>query len=1385
MLEGRRIGPNSGLKCDADSRPLIVSGGTMTRFRGHKGRSTAHAQGRGLGTWVSIAVVVAVVLSTVASSVPIASHSTSRAGPTVPRTPQSKVSVAASPPSPGQLNVFDFGPGPETADPAAANDEVSAGPIMNVFETLISRDTSSSDAFVPTLATCVPGTIQCVSDYGSSLVGVDASGAPQFWTFVIDPAARFYDPQTQAAWGVYPSDVMFSVARDLAWADYPGIGTQTGWELGQALLPYGTTGFGSPYDNSPLNIFSSMLINDTRYCPTLALTQANGCVTFNAYSGGHSWPYFLQILANPLGGSVVPCGWFTFKTAAEVSQGANVGGVPGFPGTQSAGGDGSCLLPGGARSTNDAGYQSFLSTLASGASPTWQAYEQLGLNWPVQQPDVQWNDVGSGPYYAVYAPDSTPPVYTLFANPAYQQPSGCSDSSGLVVYGGTCYPTPGSFQPLVADYFETSDINGINELAAGHADFVTVTAQDLGNVLAMPDSAVVNPSPTTSQLLFPFNMAWNAANYAGLGAVPSANIPSDFFSHIAARELLRQAYMYATTESQAFSTSGVAWMTPASGPIPSGLSTYYPTDIPVPTANADPNPSDPGSAAWWWTAGITPSTPTAPNPYYDPELASCAAIGTQCTFPITGIASGDGGTPIDQAIDIWINEIESITSNHVQPTLIDLPLGTIPASLVDSQLAAPAGSGALPVWTTGWSGYIPPLDGTTSTDGIEEEIVHALDGLIDVNREGIPKLQPAAGHIGNAFSTVSDVRAVLPAVEPLSCSTNSEFAPLWQPTPPAYPSDPTWFATGEVYPDVGVAASDAVCEALSSFTDPTCTGDTASVSSAAYWAGEPFIPDACQGWAYGAALATMEQAAQEPVVTTRAQELDQAERILNSLALYVYGGEPIRFICTAPWIASSTVNTNPMIGGSGDQLWFEVKYAPATVKFVESGLPSGASWSVSAGTPFPVSQSNTTTVDSSGNVVGEIDFSEPTGQLTYSVSAPTGYIALTPKGSINVGASGATVAVAFDKLQSVTFTASGLAGQTTWTVTFAGHTESSSTSSIVFLVPDGTAYAYTISPIPGYTASPSSGTITVGDSDRSISVVFTAVLYGLTFTETGLPSGDSWSVTSCAGTQTSSGATIEFQAPDGTCSYSVTAPIAYSASPASGSVVISGAPVAVGIAFALTLYAVQFVETGLPAGTAWTVALAGVLHTSTASSILYEMSYGEAAFQVTPVSGYTTLPWSGTVTVSGSPVLVNVSFEPNTLTTTFVESGLPTGKTWTVTLNGITQSGSGTQLRFPIGVGTGFPFVVNSVYVGSSGSYTYYYLPAPATGSVAGGATATISFTYHVVIVRGPTGMVAGGDRSLAATGYIQPVSTVLPTSTWNCQAMPTLRLPARLVEPS
>src|SRR2546422_713045 len=153
--------------------------------------------------------------------------------------------------------------------------------------------------------------------------------------------------------------------------------------------------------------------------------------------------------------------------------------------------------------------------------------------------------------------------------------------------------------------------------------------------------------------------------------------------------------------------------------------------------------------------------------------------------------------------------------------------------------------------------------------------------------------------------------------------------------------------------------------------------------------------------------------------------------------------------------------------------------------------------------------------------------------------------------------------------------------------------------------------------------------------------------FPVTFTETGLPAGTSWSVALNGPSKTSTTTTITFYEPNGTYSYAVGGVPDYIAAPASGSVTLSGAPVGVTISFTsgtAVTYTVTFTGTGLPSGSSWSVTLGGDMMSSISGTIAFTKPNGTYTFSIGTVPGYSASPSSGTLTVNGRAVGVSISF---------------------------------------------------------------------------------------------------------------------------------------------
>ena len=315
---------------------------------------------------------------------------------------------------------------------------------------------------------------------------------------------------------------------------------------------------------------------------------------------------------------------------------------------------------------------------------------------------------------------------------------------------------------------------------------------------------------------------------------------------------------------------------------------------------------------------------------------------------------------------------------------------------------------------------------------------------------------------------------------------------------------------------------------------------------------------------------------------------------------------------------------------------------------------------------------------------------------------------------------------------TVTFTETGLVSGTMWTVVVGGTPYSTTATSLAVPEPYGT-YAYSVTPIPGYTQSVTSGSVLVSGAP-TISIVFSQVKYAVTFSESGLPAGDTWYVNISSGpslSATGATSTLSANLPNGTYTYSVaTNDATYAPNYYSGTVDVTGSPVsAAPITFSPVTYSVVFTETGLPGGTSWTATLASSPQSTTSSSITFSVTNGTYSYSIASSNNhYAPNVYSGGVLVEGSGATVPITFSPVTYLVTFSESGLPAGATWYVNVTdgpNLATTGATTSLTAQLFNGT-YPFTV------ATNEKTY--APAYADSSVVvNGAPASASDTFALV----------------------------------------------------
>jgi YVTN family beta-propeller protein len=344
--------------------------------------------------------------------------------------------------------------------------------------------------------------------------------------------------------------------------------------------------------------------------------------------------------------------------------------------------------------------------------------------------------------------------------------------------------------------------------------------------------------------------------------------------------------------------------------------------------------------------------------------------------------------------------------------------------------------------------------------------------------------------------------------------------------------------------------------------------------------------------------------------------------------------------------ASATGTSNLTVVGGGS--------TPYSIEFQETGLPLGENWSVEMGATTYVEDGSHFTVD------------EPNGTYAYYVPRATGYAATVSYGNVTLATANATVTIDFQPTYPVTFTEVGLLSNTTWGGSMDGVSATTTSDNFTLPEPNGTS-SYHLAPVPGYLTN-WTGQATVSGAPLAVPVVFQTTTYPARFTESGLPAGTNWSVEVGAQSFWSTSGLLVAPLPNGTFGYRIPGIGPYEPQTATGVVTIYANGTSTSVAFYYS-YALDFNETGLPAGTNWTISIAGSVYTQSAPALdLFEPN-GSYEYTIVPIPGYSTT-WNGRVTIAGAPEAVAINFTRVTYALTFEANGLPSGTEWGVEVNG-------------------------------------------------------------------------------------------------------------------
>ena len=311
-----------------------------------------------------------------------------------------------------------------------------------------------------------------------------------------------------------------------------------------------------------------------------------------------------------------------------------------------------------------------------------------------------------------------------------------------------------------------------------------------------------------------------------------------------------------------------------------------------------------------------------------------------------------------------------------------------------------------------------------------------------------------------------------------------------------------------------------------------------------------------------------------------------------------------------------------------------------SVSFSETGLPSGANWSVTLNGTMQSSLTGS-----------NLTFREPNGTFFFMLGSFPNYSAKPSLGDVRVLGANTTVSVVFYPIYTVTFRESGLPVGFEWNVTLNGTTENSTQRNATFKATNGTYPFATYWTGQNYRTGiffqphPLSGNVTVDGSNVTVAITFRSV-YTTTWGESGLPNGTRWSMTVNGTTESAVvGGPIKyltFFLTNGTYTVTVGAPAGYSARPATFPFIFQGPgsypATQEDIAFYQIVQNVTFSGPSLPSGTVWFVNLTnGQSFSSGTSTVTFQEPDGTYYFTIGSTSkAFTPSPSSGSFTLNGT-----------------------------------------------------------------------------------------------------------------------------------------------------
>lgn len=416
----------------------------------------------------------------------------------------------------------------------------------------------------------------------------------------------------------------------------------------------------------------------------------------------------------------------------------------------------------------------------------------------------------------------------------------------------------------------------------------------------------------------------------------------------------------------------------------------------------------------------------------------------------------------------------------------------------------------------------------------------------------------------------------------------------------------------------------------------------------------------------------------------------------------------------------------------------------APVTFVPSGLSPTARWYLSV--------NGETHVSTSGN----LSLFLPTGTSTLSsvpIPLPLGTFYPNPKerlqpfppASVSVGSTPLTVPVPFVHQWALTITVSPTGGGTVAPMYPWANASLPdlllATPAAEFVVGNWTGVG------DGHFSGPGAQATVVALGSVQETIQF---LHGfpVTFQESGLPAGASWTASAGGVSLTTTGSTLTFVEANGTVPISVANVRGFLISALGPTILMQGSPVLVQVLFTpiVGLYPVLIVASGLAPSLAWSAQVGSLWANSTTSSLLVQLPNGTYPYWISDAGTEEPSVRGGSLTVAGAPLVLPVAFAVPLFGLQFMENGLPPSTVWTITVAGATHWVQGDQLDLNVTNGTyawslvppvGYdaaPSRGNSTVQGNAAEAVIAFSPVPTSTPSSGPAVSAAELLFLVAV---------------------------------------------------